>query len=222
MRPYPAAAIVLPKIWHPRSVPVRLVSITRDQSASSTSSVGPFCVIPAAFTRMSTLPNWASTASCSACTCARSATSLTTRSVRRPSPSISAATASTAEDRRELATTSAPASANPSAIAWPSPVVPPVTTATLPLKSNRPRLIDQNSLWPGQPGPMNSQNSQQIRRGAKETPALAYSSRPIFTLWGEATNHPPQGDRFQPETLSRSTHKSEPPRRAHPQLRPMQ
>ena len=38
-------------------VPVRLVSIIFDHSASSSSSVGTFFVIPAAFTRMSTLPN---------------------------------------------------------------------------------------------------------------------------------------------------------------------
>src|ERR1700728_317131 len=38
--------------------------------------------------------------------------------------------------RREEAITSAPASARPIAMARPSPVVPPVTTATLPDKSN--------------------------------------------------------------------------------------
>ncbi len=40
IRPYPAFTIVLPKIWQARSVPVRFVSITRDQSASAVSSVG--------------------------------------------------------------------------------------------------------------------------------------------------------------------------------------
>ena len=136
--------MVAPNIWQARSVPVRLVSITRLQSASSISSTGALCVIPAAFTRISTLPNSSSTASCNACTESRSSTSLATRNVRRPSASISAAAFSTCSSRRELATTSAPASARPSAIACPSPVVPPVTTATLPLKSNRLRPNSQS------------------------------------------------------------------------------
>ena len=117
MRPYPARSIDAPKIWQARSVPVRLVSITRDQSASSTSSAGPLWVIPAAFTRISTLPNSFSTASCSANSESRLATSLAARNVRRPSASISAATFSIRSRRLELATTSAPASARPSAMA---------------------------------------------------------------------------------------------------------
>ena len=56
--------MVAPKIWQARMVPVKFVSITRDQSASLTSSVGTFWVMPAAFTRMSTLPKALSTASC--------------------------------------------------------------------------------------------------------------------------------------------------------------
>ena len=98
--PIPCRTIVAPKIWQARSVPVKLVSITRSQSASLTSSIGALCVIPAAFTRISTLPNSAITASCSLCTESRCATSLVTRSVRRPSASISAAASSTCSARR--------------------------------------------------------------------------------------------------------------------------
>src|ERR1035441_4599287 len=146
MRPWPASTMVPPKIWQARSVPVRLVSITRDQSASSTSSVGDLCVTPAAFTRMSILPNCWRTASCRACTETRSSTSLATRIDLRPSASISSATLLTSSRRRELGTTFAPASASPSEIAWPSPVVPPVTTATLPPRSNRLLLISVSLL----------------------------------------------------------------------------
>ena len=116
--------MVAPKIWQARMVPVRLVSITRDQSASLTSSVGTFWVMPAAFTRISTLPNAFSTASCNCSIEARSNTSQATRSERRPSASISAAVASTCCCRRELGATSAPARARPSAISRPRPVVP--------------------------------------------------------------------------------------------------
>src|SRR5579863_5656494 len=90
---------------------------------------------------MSTLPNSLITASCSFSRELRSSTSLVTRSERLPSASISFAAFSTCSARRELATTSAPASASPSAIALPMPVVPPVTTATLPLKSKRSAVI---------------------------------------------------------------------------------
>ena len=57
--------------------------------------------------------------------------------VRRPRPSISRATSSTRFSRRAVATTSAPASASPSASTRPMPLVPPMTTAVLPLRSKR-------------------------------------------------------------------------------------
>jgi len=65
----------------------------------------------------------------SACSVARSATSEVSRSALRPMASIAFAASSTCSGRRELATTSAPASASPIAIANPIPEVPPTTTA---------------------------------------------------------------------------------------------
>ena len=118
-------------------MPVRLVSRMLDQSASLISTAGRFSVIPAALTRMSTLPNAARMASCKAWRDARSPTSLAARNERRSRASISAAAFSTSGNRREEGTTSAPASASPRAMAWPRPVTPPMTTATLPVKSNR-------------------------------------------------------------------------------------
>src|SRR5690606_27992483 len=55
---------------------------------------------------------------------------------RRPSASTAVATSSTCACRRPVATTSAPASASPSARALPIPLVPPTTTATRPDKSH--------------------------------------------------------------------------------------
>src|SRR6266542_3015935 len=63
------------------------------------------------------------------------------RNVRRPRASMSAATASTSAARRAVATTSAPASARPSARTRPIPLVPPTTTATRPSRSKRFRDI---------------------------------------------------------------------------------
>src|SRR5688572_3218895 len=59
------------------------------------------------------------------------------RSVRRPRDSIAAATSSMSGARRAVATTSAPASARPSARTRPIPLVPPTTTTTRPLRSKR-------------------------------------------------------------------------------------
>src|SRR3954447_3558438 len=60
-----------------------------------------------------------------------------TASPRRPVAVISAATASQFSSLRLATTTSAPASANPSAIALPSPRPPPVTMAVFPVRSKR-------------------------------------------------------------------------------------
>ena len=61
----------------------------------------------------------------------RSVTSEAFASVRDPSSRNSAATSSTASSRRLLTITSAPALAYPSATAFPMPLAPPSTTATL-------------------------------------------------------------------------------------------
>src|SRR3982751_58874 len=74
---------------------------------------------------------------------ARSRTSVSTRRVRRPFASISRATSSTSCARLAVATTSAPASASPSASTLPIPLVPPTMTATRP--SRLKRLFDMTS-----------------------------------------------------------------------------
>src|SRR5947209_4047474 len=126
----------LPKIWQARSVPVTFVSIMSSQVSSEIVSVGSRLILPAELIRISTLPNSVTVPSRSACKLARSATSEVSRRARRPVVSIAFAASSTCSSRRELATTSAPASANPTAIASPIPEVPPTTTADLPLRSN--------------------------------------------------------------------------------------
>jgi hypothetical protein len=105
-------------------------------SASVTSSVGVRCVRPAQLTMMSIRPMPATTASRSAASDARSVTSDRMRSVLRPIASIAAAAASRFSAPRAEAITSAPASARPSAIARPMPVVPPTTTAMRPSRLN--------------------------------------------------------------------------------------
>src|SRR5262249_6722161 len=91
--------------------------------------------MPAAATTISTWPNAETQASRSCWSDPRLPTSDGCRSVRRPRASIAFAASSPAPSRRPVATTSAPASANPSASARPIPVVPPTTTATRPDRS---------------------------------------------------------------------------------------
>src|SRR5271170_5102562 len=126
----------LPKIWQARSVPVTFVSMMPSHVSSETVSVGSLLILPAQLTRISTLPNAFTVPSSSTCRLSRSATSELSRSDRRPVASIAFAASSTCSGPRKLATTSAPASARPIAIAKPIPDVPPTTTADLPFKSN--------------------------------------------------------------------------------------
>src|SRR4030095_9429901 len=110
-------------------------------SSSEKSRVGARLVRPAEFTRISTLPNVLIDSFRTLCSEARSETSELTRRVCLPRASISFAAASTCSGRRDVGTTSAPASAIPLAIAKPIPDVPPTTTATLSLSSRREKLM---------------------------------------------------------------------------------
>ena len=135
MLPVPFSSMGRAKTWLARIAPVRLVSRMAAHSSSGTSRLGVRLVRPAAFKRMSTLPNACRTASRSFSRDARSVTSEGTRRLRRPLASTALAVSSTTSARREVATTSAPASARPMAMARPRPEVPPRTTATLPARS---------------------------------------------------------------------------------------
>src|SRR5580704_16586948 len=92
--------------------------------------------MPAQFTRISTLPNCAQTASKSACRLERLATSQGIASEPRPAALICAATDSTSSRRRPEGTTLAPAVARPLASVRPMPDVPPITTAVLEVRSS--------------------------------------------------------------------------------------
>src|SRR5215207_2071009 len=104
-------------------------------SSSDTSAVGVRAVRPAALTRMSTAPKRSSAASRNASTDARRPTSAVCAKALPPPLSISSQTSRTSSPRRPAGTVRAPARASPSAMARPSPEVPPTTTATRPVKS---------------------------------------------------------------------------------------
>src|SRR5450759_3762106 len=129
--PCPCATMRAPAARHRRNTAVRLISSTSSQSRSSWSVAGARRMIPALFTRMSTLPI-ASTASVTRrIDSARSDRSATMHFVRTRVFSRMARSVSPAQ-HRPCSTTSAPASASAVAIAAPRPRDDPVTSATSP------------------------------------------------------------------------------------------
>src|SRR3984893_5187859 len=124
--------------------------MSRFQSASGKSNVGARWLNPAALTRISTFPSVWTEACSSLVNDPRSATSQLIRSDRRPRDSISSAITFTSSRRRELGTTSAPASASPRARVRPIPELPPITTATLPLRSSflYPMVVQERISFP--------------------------------------------------------------------------
>src|SRR5262245_13153887 len=94
--------------------------------------------IPALFTRTSIRPNSRYAASASASTCCQWPTWQATGSARRPVRRWTSPAVSRQDSSLRLAiTTSAPAAAKASTMARPSPRLPPVTSATFPVRSNR-------------------------------------------------------------------------------------
>src|SRR4051812_25466933 len=93
-------------------------------------------LMPALFTRMSRRPNAATVSSTIRATSAALVTSTATARALAPRSISSRTAASDFLALRAATTTAAPAAARPRAMPSPMPPLPPVTTATLPLRSN--------------------------------------------------------------------------------------
>ena len=123
-----------------RTPTCRLTSITSSQSRSLNSSASARRMMPALLTRMSMRPKAAHVASrCAVQSGSRWPGPRGPSAQRRPAASTAAAVCAaslrpTARCRRRRV-------ASATAIAWPSPVLAPVTSATLPLRSRRPRCV---------------------------------------------------------------------------------
>src|SRR4051794_31054158 len=141
------------------NAPVRLTRRSRSQSSGDWFANWPtWSSVPALLTRMSTDPSSSTVRATAASTSARFVTSQRTASARRPMPRISPTVSSVCTSpccratvasapylsvssdssdstSRSATTTSAPARARVSASARPSPLDPPVTSATRPLRS---------------------------------------------------------------------------------------
>src|SRR5580693_5822363 len=137
MRPYLCSIMCRPKTCMARKVPVRFVSNIAFHSGSHKSRVGVRFVWPAQFKRICTLPNVRQAASSNAFRLSLLVTSQVTGSDFRPSATISWLAASTSSERRPVGITFAPAVASPRAKVSPMPLVPPITTAVLSVRSKR-------------------------------------------------------------------------------------
>src|SRR5215204_125211 len=120
--------------------PVRLVAMMASQVSSSIFSAEVNDgLMPALYTRASTLPRWASNSSTTSRIRARSATSRACPLTGCPCASASSsATPETCSALRPVTPTSAPISAKRSAIARPIPRVPPTTSTAFPRTSATP------------------------------------------------------------------------------------
>src|SRR5215218_6127242 len=100
---------------------------------------------------MSTGPRRSVTLSSIPSTCTGSVTSRSTAMALPPEAWISSATASDRSRVRAASATPAPASTSAFANASPSPVLPPVTTAVLPVRSKASRTATEPPLYPDGP-----------------------------------------------------------------------
>src|SRR6201997_5338439 len=133
--PFRWPIITFPDACENRNVPVKFVSSTLFQCSSRISSTGAPQAIPALLINTSMRPNSATVASTASFTLAGSFTSQLSAIAFTPRLRNSAAAASHRSFFRAHSTTFAPISAKPCVICRPSPMEPPVTIATRPLRS---------------------------------------------------------------------------------------
>src|SRR6185436_5310519 len=139
--PVPRSRMTRAAAWAPKTWAVRLRRTMASQPASVTSShsvvlPGSDVNPPALLTHTSIRPRRVTATSASARIWPRSVMSVGWTTARRPVASTSRATVSRSARLRAPRTTSAPQSANASAIARPRPRLAPVTTHALPAREN--------------------------------------------------------------------------------------
>src|SRR5258708_6050086 len=134
--PPPACFITGWTAFEHRNALVRLVFITLSHSSSSSTSGALRILVPALLTRMSIRPSSRLARSIMAPTAFLSVTSAAIDIALPPSCLISATAASDFAALRPTMVMAAPAFASPRAMPSPMPPLPPVTIATLPVRSN--------------------------------------------------------------------------------------
>src|SRR5438477_10686092 len=135
--PAPAASMCLPTVVQAKKTLLRLVAMIRSKSASAKSSAGLSLVMPCELTSTSMRPWRAITWSTSRPSAAVSATSAAWPAAAGSLCRSRTTTSSTLASDRPTGTTEAPASRKASAISRPMPLLPPITSATLPASEKR-------------------------------------------------------------------------------------
>jgi hypothetical protein len=141
MTPPPRARIRRPTARLQCQTPSRFVAMTSRHSVSGRSNAAPLTPTPALFTSTSIGPNSALTVSTARSTSSGSVTSSPTPYERMPRSASSAAAARAESSDRLVTATAAPASPRACAIARPSPLLPPVTSATVPSREKAARAF---------------------------------------------------------------------------------
>src|SRR6185436_1319929 len=135
--------------WEHRKALVRLVWITLFHSAMSSACGGLRMLMPALLMRMSIRPSSPTTRLTMAATAALSVTSAATAIALAPLCSSSATAAADLASLRPTTAIAAPACARPRAMPSPMPPLPPVTMATLPVRSKGPVFMVVVRLFSG-------------------------------------------------------------------------
>src|SRR6266566_6737425 len=164
-----------------RKTALSCVSITLSQSSDFSFNTPPLNdTLPALFTRMPMPPSLLSTLLSAGSNPARLVTSTLTATDGTPIAFNSESTRWFFSSFRPNTATAAPASANPSAMLRPIPPLPPVTTATRPVKSNNAAVFIKHSPFKD-PGLMlrnnrksdcQSEPSIGCQRGARDVASL--------------------------------------------------
>src|SRR5919202_3981539 len=158
--PSPRATMCRAAACAAKKLPLRFVSSTLSQLASSTSNTLCGMFSPALLTKRSKRPNSEATRSTPVCTEDTSVTSITTGTVPNRSATCAADFCS-----RLVPTTVAPASLRPSAIPAPKPLLAPVTKATCPSSRNDKFM----ELLPHLPRPLKHEpNRERYQQHAQE------------------------------------------------------
>src|SRR5580704_7962606 len=147
MRPHFLAFISGSASWIAWNVALRLIAMMASHFSAGNSSIGATNWMPALFTRMSTLPNAAlvlATRSAIAVGLLMSAPLYSTFTPNFAAVSLRSFSIAAASPK-PFSMTLQPSAANASAMAWPMPLVEPVTRADLPLRDMRAHFLKKDA-----------------------------------------------------------------------------
>jgi hypothetical protein len=158
---------------------VKLTAMTRSQPCRSRASTGPGTSVAAAFTSRSTRRNLAATLATTASIAAASARSVGNARAVPPSSAIAVWVLIKSSALRASNATAAPSAANRCAVAWPRPLLAPVTTATWPDSGRADEVLTHGTVVPRQPSRPSVRDLKAAGQVSPEATALNGAGRAI-------------------------------------------